>query len=259
MVDEKQVQKRVLLRSLGTPLVLTPFLTGVTVMMATPALGTRIAFGIFAGIAGTLASAGIFLTRLLLKGDSTAKEIAEEIESEEFNEQQRALDELDATLSTADQDPRPEAALRDLRALLRAFDELNEQAEGALVHSMVQIRGSVNQLFEQCVHSLAQTDKLWQSARRLQTKSARRPMLEQREKMIADVQSTVKQISETLANLQTLNSGGNASTEFQRLRDELDQSLEVARNVEARIQSLLSDAEHPQINNPLPSNLKLKG
>lgn len=259
MVDEKQVRKRVLLRSLGSPLVLIPFLAGITVMTATLALGSRITFGIFAGVAGALASAGTFFTRLLLKSDSIAKDIAGEIESEEHNKQQKALDELDAKLSTADEDPRPEAALRDLRALLKAFDDLNDRAEGALVHSLVQIRGGVNQLFDQCVHSLKQTDKLWQSARRLQTESARHPMMEQREQIIAEVQSTVKQVSETLTNLQTMNPGGNPSTELNRLRDELDQSLEVAKNVEIRIQSLLSDAAHPQQNNPLPSDIKLKG
>lgn len=259
MENEKQIRKRVLLRAIGSPIVLAPFLAGMTAMTTALTLGARITIGIFAGVVGTLTAAGTFVTRLILQGDSIAREISEEIASENEHAKQSALDQLDETLSTSDEDPRPEAALRDLRGLLKAFDELGARAEGALVHSMVHIQASAGQLFEQCVHSLAQTDRLWKTARGLHTKSARLPILEQREKMIADVQATVKQLSDTLANLQTLNPGGNPSAELQRLRDELDQSLEVAKNVEARIQSLLTDPAAPQQDHRNRTDSKLKG
>jgi ElaB/YqjD/DUF883 family membrane-anchored ribosome-binding protein len=259
MEKEKQVRKRVLLRTLGNPIVLIPFMAGITAMTAALAMGTRVSIGLFAGVAGTLAGAGTFLTRLLLKGDCLSREILGEIEAEEKLKHQEALNALDRTLTQADDDPRPEAALRDLRALVKGFDELEARSGSALIHSMVQIRSRVDQMFRQCVQSLEQTDRLWQTAENLQTESARQPLLKQRETLITDVQDTVKQLSNTLVNLQSLSIGGNPSAELQQLREELDQSLEVARNVEARVHSLLRETGSPRLDASFSPDSKLKG
>ncbi len=259
MENEKQVRKRVLLRTIGSPLVLIPFMTGITAMTAALAMGSRVTLGVFAGVAGTLAGVGTFLTRLLLSGDSLSREILDEIEAEEKLKKQEALNALDRTLTQADDDPRPEAALRDLRALVKGFDELEARAGSALIHSMVQIRSRVDQMFRQCVQSLEQTDRLWQTAENLRTEPARLPLLKQRETLIGDVQDTVKQLSNTLVNLQTLSIGGSPSAELQQLREELDQSLEVARNVEASVHSLLRETGSPRLDSSLSPDSKLKG
>jgi len=108
----------------------------------------------------------------------------------------------------------------------------------------------VNELFGQCVQAITQTGRLWATARQLNSAVARQPLIDQREKIIADVQATVKQLSDTLVGVQSLGSGEGSSRELTRLREELDQSLAVARTVEERVDSLLHDdvrLRHSQI------------
>jgi hypothetical protein len=52
-----------------------------------------------------------------------------------------------------------------------------------------------------------------------------------------------KQLGDTLAALQGLDSGDRSNHELSRLRDELDQSLQIANRVEDRLNSLLDQTE----------------
>lgn len=242
MPDARQIRKKVLLRLLGSPLVVGPFVAGMTALTAVWALGWRGGFALFAGLAGVLAAAGAFVTQLVLRGESVARRATEEVTREEAETAQRALDDLDRQLTEADNDPRPETALRDLRALLKAFEEAETAANAVHLSTVVELRSRVNQLFEQCVQSIAQTGKLWRTARQLHAPAARQPLLNQRENIIADVQATVKQLSDTLVGVQSLGTGEGSSRELNRLREELDQSLVMAKTVEERVESLLNES-----------------
>src|SRR6266508_5261346 len=123
MLDEKTLRKRVFLRLLGSPITVVPFLLGMTTSIATWALNWKPGIGLFAGLAGGLTALGAFLTRLLVRGEQVARQVVTDLEQEERELRQRSLDDLDRRLSAADQDPRPETALRDLRALVNAFEE----------------------------------------------------------------------------------------------------------------------------------------
>jgi hypothetical protein len=80
---------------------------------------------------------------------------------------------------------------------------------------------------------------------------ARKPLLEQRERIIADIQAGIKQVGATLAALQRIGAGDASDRELGRLRVELDQSLEIAGRVEARLNSLLDQTE-PDIRSQTP-------
>jgi hypothetical protein len=259
MPDETQIRSKILLRALGSPLVVGPFLLGMTALTASWALGFRLGLGVFAGLAGVLMAGGAFVTRLLFRGESLAREVTDELTQRERQTEQRSLDTLDQHLASADDDPRPETALRDLRALLKALDDLEAEADRVHLSTVIEIRSRAVQLFDQCVRSLAQTAKLWQTAQKLRTPAAQQPLLDQRERLIADVQSTVKQLSDTLVSLQTLGSSEGSSTEITRLREELDQSLAVAKTVEERVHSLLSDSPGRDFQQPLAFNPQTKG
>jgi hypothetical protein len=71
--------------------------------------------GLFAGLAGILGSAGVYLTRLILDDGKTARDVLADEELGEQRAAQAALDDLDRRLVAADQDPRPETALRHAR------------------------------------------------------------------------------------------------------------------------------------------------
>src|ERR1051326_2816570 len=257
MLDEKTLRRRVFLRLLGNPLTVLPFMLGMSTWIASWALDWKPGVGLFAGLAGTLAAAGSFITRLLLSGEQVARQVVGELERDEQEARQRALDELDHRLATADQDPRPETALRDLRALVKAFEESTEVAARFNAGSVVEIRSRVGDLFDQCVESLRQTERLWQTAGKLNSAEARKPILQQREKIIHDVQASIKQLSGTLVALQSLGAGGPTHGQLERLREELDQSLAVAKTVEERVNDLVKDTglttdDHPLHDNPQP-------
>src|SRR5678816_1415030 len=94
-----------------------------TAMTAGWVLDWRPAVVLFSGAAGALCAAGAFLTRLMVSGESVARRVAAEVEQDEHQARQQALDDLDRKLTAADRDPRPETALRDLRALVKAFED----------------------------------------------------------------------------------------------------------------------------------------
>jgi len=241
MPDARQIRNRVLLRLLGHPLVVGPFIAGMTALTAAWSMGSKAGYLLFAGLAGVLAGVGSFVTQLALRGETVARQVTEEVAREEGEAAQRVLDHLDRQLTDADKDPRPETALRDLRALVRAFDEAEAAANRAHLPLIVDLRARVQEVFRQGVEAVAQTGKLWQTARELNTPAARQPLLDQRERLIADVQATVKQLSDTLVGVQSLGTGEGSSRELTRLREELDQSLAMARTVEERVASLLHE------------------
>ena len=77
------------------------------------------------------------------------------------------------------------------------------------------------------------------TANRLASEIAIKPILEQREKLVSDVVSTVMHMSQTLAAVQGMTNPSEGDARLQQLRGELDQSLEVAKKVEQRVDSLL--------------------
>jgi ElaB/YqjD/DUF883 family membrane-anchored ribosome-binding protein len=242
-MNETEVRKKVFIRLLGHPVVIAPFVLGVTGCTAVWALSFPAGIGWFAACAGMLGSAGAYLSRVLLDNGRTARAVLAEAEQKEQHATQAALDELDRRLVAADDDPRPETALRDLRALVRAFDEFVDRTDSLNAPAVIEVRSRVRQLFDYSVRSLEQTRQLGDTAKILHLPEARKPLLEQREKIIADIQAGIQQLGDTLAALQRLGTGDQSNRELSRLRDELDQSLQIASRVEARLNSLLDHTE----------------
>ena len=241
MLDEKSLKKRVLWRLLGSPLTVLPFMLGMTTLTASWAMDWKPGVGLFAGLTGTLCAVGTFFTRLFVSGEDITRRVATELEQEDQLARQKALDELDKRLTAADKDPRPETALRDLRALVKALEEGTSDYNRFNAGTVVEIHSRVGQLFDHCVESLRQTDRLWQTAQQLHTPAARKPILDQREKIVCEVQASIKQLSDTLVAIQSLGGGERADRQLSRLRDELDQSLAIAKTVEERVNDLVKD------------------
>ena len=242
-MNEGQIRRRIFLRLLGHPLVIAPSVLGATAWTAIWALSLPSGLGLFAGLAGILGSAGVYLTRLILDDGKTARDVLADEELGEQRAAQAVLDDLDRRLVAADSDPRPETALRDMRALLRAFDEFAGKTDSLNAPAVIEVRSPVQQIFNQTVRSLEQTLRLGDTAKQLSMAAARTPLLQQRENIIADVEACTKQLGDTVAALQTLGSSARSNNELSRLRDELDQSLQIASRVEDRLNSLLDQTE----------------
>jgi hypothetical protein len=251
-MNEGQIRRKVFLRLLGHPVVIAPFILGVTACTASWALNWPSALGGFAMLAGALGSAGAYITRLIFDDGKTARTVVIESEQQDQQAVQAALDDLDRRLVAADDDPRPETALRDLRALLQAFNEFANQTDAMRAPAVVDVQSRVRQIFDSSVRALEQTLQIGDTAKQLRMAEARKPLLDQRERVIKDIQAAVKQLGGTLAALQRMDTGGATNHELSRLRDELDQSLEIASRVEARLSSLLDQTETDVRSTPPP-------
>ncbi len=242
-MNEGQIRRKVFLRLLGHPVVIAPLVLGVSTAIAVWTFNWPPGLGWFAAAAGVLASVGVYLTRVILDDGKTARSVIADCEQRDQLSAQAALDDLDRRLVAADNDPRPETALRDLRALVHAMDDYAGGADGLEAPVVVDVRSRVQQIFDSSVRSLEQTLQLGDTAKALNLPEARKPLLEQRERIIADIQAGVKQLAGTLAALQRIGAGAQSTRELSRLRDELDQSLAIATRVEERLNSLLDRTE----------------
>lgn len=130
--------------------------------------------------------------------------------------------------------------MQDLRSLRDAFRKLNVIAPNLNQAMIDEIRERAEELFEQCVSSLEKTLQLWKTADSLASEIAKKPILEQREKLVNEVVGTVEHMSQTLAAVQGITSKPEGDVRLQQLRGELDQSLEVAKKVEQRVDSMLT-------------------
>jgi len=235
--DSASIRRKVLLSILTGPATLAPFLAGITALAGSWALDLRPDLGLLAGLLGVLGAGGMFLTQLLVGGEKHAARAIGDLREEAASKGERALDKLDQQLS-ADGDPRTEAALRDLRSLAHALDEL-EDAGAIEVNgpAAIEIQLDAKDLFHQCVRSLEHSLRLWHTAQQMHTKAAKRPILEQRERLLRDVFESIQQLGKLLAALQSLSRGEGSASELARVRSELDQNLEMAKQVDARLRA----------------------
>ena len=239
----------------SSPLVLMPFMVGSMAFVSLFALGLKGSAAVGAvliGLVGTLASAGTFLTKFILGRDDRIRKFVEASRSKAKRDKRQALDHFHHRL-TVDGDERTETAMQDLRSLRQAFRQLDKIAPDLNRVMIEDIQQRSEELFQQCVSSLEKTLQLWKTAESLASTTARKPILEQREKLVAEVVQTVEHMSQTLASVQGITSRSDGDIRLQRLRSELDQSLEVAKKVEQRVDALLTGGRVQNvsgINNP---------
>ncbi|MHC5053980.1 MAG: hypothetical protein ACYTKD_04605 [Planctomycetota bacterium] len=249
MLDKGEFKKRLLLRLVTRPSTLVPLLVGATIMLLGWGFGVNTGLLLFAAVACVLGAFGMFFTKLILGDDAMANSIIESMQEDANEERESGLDELDEKL-VEDGDPRTEECLRDLRALAKAFNESRAPAAKLSSRCTLDIASGVEKLFERCVQSLKQTLDLWRTADRMVTPDAKKPVLEQRERMIADVRKSIGQLGEVLAGLQSLRAGEGSSSELARIREELDERLTVAKKVEERMRSLERQLDPGQAERP---------
>jgi hypothetical protein len=246
VVDAKQIRRRILVRLLSAPLTLLPFALGVTALAGSWALDLSPGAGLFAGIAGLVVAGGNFFSQLVTRGDRYAREEVERVRFDAHIAQERQLDDLDRRLRT-DNDPRTETALRDLRALEKAFHELSGARDKVNHETSIDIVAGVEQLVDRCVASLEESLRLWHMARGLNSAAARKPILLHREQIIVEVGRSIEQLGKILAEMQDLGASTQTPAELARVRAELDQSLELARTVDERMKEFSAQLGRPEL------------
>jgi hypothetical protein len=238
---EPPILGRVLFECLASPYVLLPFAGGITGLLAIWTFNIHSGLAVTASLAGIFGAVGIFATRFLLTGKAITRRLLEKMTASEAKKREAALDDLDQRLQ-GDGDPRNEGYLRDLRALLASFAEI--QPAGARVDSSLtlDIAKIIRQLFDHCIECLEHSLKLSQTAHKLNEESARKPLLAEREKVFKEIETCLRDLGKVRAEFRGAAAGDSPVQKLTDVRQELDQSLAVARRVEERMREFDSEA-----------------
>lgn len=238
MIDNSEFRKRVILGQMSRPDTLLPFMGGVTALLGAFALSVS-GLAVFVGTALTLGSAGLCFTRLVTGGGQLEKQILQEMQDELVAAREGKLDDLERRLSE-DGDERTEAALRDLRTLVKAFRDETAWTAHLDTTTVIDLGGKVEQLFEASVQSLEKSLEIHNAASRLGTKAAREPLLARREVQVKSVLDGIRDIGRLLAEIQGLGIE-SPDNRINEIRGELDASLKVAQRVEERMRKMDKD------------------
>ncbi len=240
MPDPKRFRRRVLYRLANSPITLVPFAGGVAALVVGGiVLGSPLAA--FGGVVGMLAGVGALATRFIMGNDKVAQLALEDLETQDARRREQELDRLERDLRR-DGDPRTEQLLRDLRQLVRPF--VGTQGgdvpllEGTPAALSFDIGARAHDLFLECTRLLRQSLELWRTAQGVGTQAAAQPILDRREALVQRVREGVEQLGRSLATLQTLGAGPEGEDELERVRRELDESLDIARRVDEEMRSL---------------------
>jgi len=236
-MDKNKLRKEIILRLLNSPVSLLPFAGGATGLIVGIVFGFNVlAFVSFVLMLGGI---GIFLTRLLQSDSKIAQAVLEEMKEEEAKERKRVLDNLYYRLKS-DGDSRTESLLHTLLLLTEQFRyQLNNKNWSMKLNmqSTFDILSNVEELFNGCIRSLEQSLELWRVANSVMVKEARKPIIERREEIIKNVTESISKLSDIYAELQRITIEERGEDKLKKLRQELDDSLEIAKRVEQRLNS----------------------
>jgi hypothetical protein len=149
-------------------------------------------------------------------------------------EREAGLGRLETQLSQ-DHDPRTRQLFARLMRIYRRVE--SDIREGRIRAAAQGVVESVEQMFQVCVDYLQRAYDLSREAERLEGRERSR-IQRQREELVAEVEHSVEFLAKKLDQLQTPSDGKHKS-ELARLRAELDESIRVARQAEARLESLV--------------------
>jgi hypothetical protein len=224
-----EVKRKVFVDLFASPGSVVPVVVGLTSLMYSWAVGGD-PMANAVGIVGVLGGLGYFASRLTLGLETITRRAYESILQQHRDEQNRALDELERRL-TADDDPRTEMSLRQLRSL---YDTFQQSCQGGKLNATHhQLVTQVEDIFHASVRQLKRSLQLHHLGGTL-TGRARDQLIDERERVIREVLETRDHLSSAIEQFQTFALRRNNS-ELGRLREELDETLRVAKRTEERI------------------------
>lgn len=227
-----KVKKKVLLDLFGSPGTVLPIAVGLSAWMLSWAVDGSTALNL-GGLVGVLGGVGFLATRLIFGLEKITENAFQYLNDQKREVQERALDSLESRLR-GDEDPRTQTYLRHLRELYMNFQE--DLRSGRVAGAARTVQEQVEKLFQAAVKHLEHSYHLWITAGRL-TGDARRTLLDERERVVQEVQDTVEHLSRTIEQFHTFRAKAS-EVELARLREELDETMQIARRAEARLESL---------------------
>jgi len=156
----------------------------------------------------------------------------------EANREHRAyLRRLQQKLRT-DRDPRTGEMLRKLRDLYGRLDELS--ADPQLQQSwQIEVVGQIHNLYQSSLTALERSFELWERSQVMATDESRQQLLDWRADVLGEVGRSIEQLATTADQVQASALKRELpEDDLAQMRQELEQGLSVARNVEQQIEKL---------------------
>jgi hypothetical protein len=230
------LRKRILLDLFVTPTTVVPTTIGVSLLMLSAVLGGYTAF---AGFLGVLVGFGALLTNLIFNLGRITSRAAKRWHQQQAQKKEAELDELDAKLVQT-RDARDQTALRNLRALYRAFcDDVRERKISKNVPATMFT--VIEELFKTCINKLERSFDIWTVSQTV-THDIQARLRKQRDDLVTDVEGSVAHLAETIGEVRAL-TFKTEKAELQQLKRKMVSQLEVAKATEERLASLDQDTD----------------
>jgi hypothetical protein len=233
-MDNSRLYRRVFSKLLWSPWTVTPAALGGGALTFGAATGNW--WWMFLGFSGFLTACGTLATNWILRGDSIARQAVEELQNETLKQREAKLNDLDRRLRK-DKDPTDERIFQQLREYYQAFKDAVQGASLTDRRISFEVTSKVEDLFRACVNSLERSLELKQAAAQMATQQGRRATQAQREQLLEEVAQSVQHMAAIVDDIHALRLEQNTQN-LARLRQELDESIDVARRVEDRMRSL---------------------
>jgi hypothetical protein len=231
--DSKAIIGKLLLKPLDW-LTLSPFVVGATLGMGAWAVNLDSGVATAASVILMLASAGIYLQRLILGWEGNYEEAVNEWVDSIEGKREKELDLLYTELAQ-DGDPRTENLLKDLRTLTKA---LMSERSGAMALNSLDIVADVDKLFRKSVDYLRETLDLWRMAGEMERKTIKEQLLQHREMLIGEVEKSLENLGAVLGSMKKAAVNSRDGNQLAELREDLASRLRIAEEVERKMQDL---------------------
>ncbi|MFN7290517.1 MAG: hypothetical protein ACK5T6_08015 [Pirellula sp.] len=234
-----QVRNRVLREIFLAPSVVLPIVGGLSSLLLSWA-ADGVGWLTMAGLAGVLGGIGWMATRAIFKTESITAETIEKLRGQEIAAEEARLDQLDRLMSQ-DNDDRDQDLLRTLRVQRAQFHQISSQP-GVVIRSQ-EILSQFEELYRASVNNLYESYRLLMQSKPLGV-NERRILLDERERLLKEIQVSVDFSFSALEQYRSFTKK-TVGTDLSSLREELDESIKIAKRTEERLRELDSSPDHP--------------
>lgn len=230
-IEKKAYRREVLLKYLTHPLTVVPAAIGATGLLLGWAFGSGLlAFG---GLGLLAITGGLLVTRLISSNTAIEEKVLERLQDEERKQRKDSLDDLAKKLEK-DDDDRDEEALDDLRQLVKAFHEDRSWEASVDPGTAIELLNGVDRLFRSSEQTLRDSLELRQKAKKASSK-VRKSFMKRRDVLIEDVEASVDRLRHLFEELQTMRPLHDSGEDLRSIREELDSSLEMAKQISEKV------------------------
>lgn len=243
VMAEASITKRATFRAILTPAVLFPAGLGGVVSLMALFTGTLIGPSGFVGLGLLAVAAATAGYRFFFRRPAIARQLAQEAGDERLKTTIYELRELRRRLR-ADGDPRMIGLADSLRKVHQRLAAIRLAADNPARDLLPDLRSKADALWANCLTALRRASELSRASDQMSTGEGRRRMIEARESLVDEAERSVRHLGATLDHLQAASLDRDRPDEsLARIREELEQGLEVSRRVEERMKELDRDID----------------